>query len=148
MAYRADVLRPFDERLWGSGAEVCNDLEASLSVCARGWRVVFDPAVAVHHYPAPRHDDDARDAPSRKAMSAAAHNELYVLVRHLPAWRGATAAAYALLVGSSAAPGLLLAVAHTVGSPRLRRWGWRLVASLACARVRAVADGWLARRSA
>lgn len=107
MAFRADLLTGFDTRLRGAGAQVCNDLQVSLSVWRRGWRVVWDPAVRVNHFPAERLDGDARDRRSRDAIVAHHHNDVYVLLRELPAWRKLTALGYRLLVGTRAAPGLL-----------------------------------------
>jgi hypothetical protein len=146
MAYRAELLRPFDERLWGSGAQVCNDLEASLSVWARGWRVVFDPDVTVDHHPAPRHDG-ARAAPSRAAVMAEAHNELYSVLVHLTGRRAVAAAAYAFLVGHRMTPGL---VRGALGLLRGRRPGGEqpaTVAALLATRVRAVRDALDQRRA-
>ena len=38
-------------RLRGSGAQVQNDLDFSLRLRRRGWRLVYDPRVAVDHFP-------------------------------------------------------------------------------------------------
>ena len=63
MSYRRDALLGFDEQLAGHGAQVCNDMQASLRVHVSGWRVVWDPAVAVDHYPAERLNEDQRLTP-------------------------------------------------------------------------------------
>jgi cellulose synthase/poly-beta-1,6-N-acetylglucosamine synthase-like glycosyltransferase len=76
MSFRADALLPFEEGLRGMGAQVCNDLEASISVHGRGWRVVWDPEVLVEHYPADRPADDARNPRSRDKILAGQYNEL------------------------------------------------------------------------
>lgn len=115
MAFRAVARQPFDERLWGTGAQVCNDLEATWSVKRRGWRVVYDPAIVVDHFPASRHDEDGRGRRSPSAEQAEQHNELYALMRHAPAWQQAVLFAYRLLVGSRQAPGLGLAMVPGVG---------------------------------
>jgi glycosyltransferase involved in cell wall biosynthesis len=107
MAFRAPLVTGFDTRLRGAGAQVCNDLQVSLSVWRRGWRVVWDPAVRVNHFPADRLDGDARDRRSRDAIVAHHHNDVYVLLRELPAWKKLTALAYRLVVGTRAAPGLV-----------------------------------------
>jgi cellulose synthase/poly-beta-1,6-N-acetylglucosamine synthase-like glycosyltransferase len=108
MAYRAAALEPFDARLLGSGAQVCNDMEASLSIARRGWRVVYDPGVLVEHRPAERFDDDGRTHRSLAAERAEQHNELYVLLRHSSPLRRVPVLAYQLLVGTRYAPGLAL----------------------------------------
>ena len=108
MSYRAAALEPFDARLHGAGAQVCNDLEASLSIARRGWRVVYDPAVLVEHRPAERFDEDGRTHRTLAAECAEQHNELYVLLRHSSTLGRVPLLAYHLLVGSRHAPGLAL----------------------------------------
>jgi GT2 family glycosyltransferase len=110
MAFRATAREPFDRLLHGGGAQVCNDLEATWSIRRRGWRVVYDPCVVVDHYPAPRHDDHARNVRSMPADRAAEHNELYALMRHAPTWQRVILLAYAILIGKRHAPGLVLAI--------------------------------------
>jgi glycosyltransferase involved in cell wall biosynthesis len=58
MSYRRQAISglSFDRRLRGRGAEACNDMGFSLSVRRRGWRVIYDPAVSVDHYPTMRPD--------------------------------------------------------------------------------------------
>jgi glycosyltransferase involved in cell wall biosynthesis len=102
------ALRP-DARLLGRGAQVHFELGLCLALARRGWKIVYDPAVTVDHYPACRFDDDQRGAPSFGALCDAAHNELYLLMRWLPAWRKPFALGYAFLVGGSrASPGILI----------------------------------------
>ena len=59
MSFRSDAIRGvhFDERLRGSGAQVHNELLFCFAVSRGGWRLVYDPAVAVDHFPAERFDD-------------------------------------------------------------------------------------------
>jgi GT2 family glycosyltransferase len=109
MALRASARRPFDERLWGAGSQICNDMEATWSIRRRGWRIVYDPAVVVDHHIAERLDDDKRGAPSIAAEQNEQHNEVCALVSHAPMWQKPVLFAYSLLVGSRQAPGLLLA---------------------------------------
>jgi hypothetical protein len=85
-----------------------------------GWRIVYDPSVAVDHYPAARLDDDDRLAPPLPALANAVHNETYALLRWLPAWKKPLAMAYAVLVGSRRAPGALLAVERVFRGESLR----------------------------
>lgn len=112
MAYRATALGPFDHRLHGAGAEVCNDMEASLAVGARGWRVVYDPSVLVDHRPGERFDEDGRTHRTLASEQAAQHNELYVLLRHSRRHRRPAILAYQLLVGTRQAPGVALGLAR------------------------------------
>jgi cellulose synthase/poly-beta-1,6-N-acetylglucosamine synthase-like glycosyltransferase len=124
MAFRTAAWRPFDGRLWGEGAQVCNDLEATWAVRRRGWRVVYDPEVEVDHYPAPRHDSDGREGRSAQADRDQEHNETYALLRHAAWWHWPILFGYRVLVGSRQAPGLLLvARPGTPASERRRARG-------------------------
>ena len=122
MAFRSDALDGFDTRLRGAGAQVCNDLQASLGVWRRGRRVVWDPKVSVDHYPAARLDGDSRDRRSREAIVAHHHNDVYVLLSELPAWNKVTALLYRLLVGTRAAPGLVHLAFHMRHAGRADAW--------------------------
>jgi GT2 family glycosyltransferase len=108
MSFRRSALAEFDRALRTPSVQWACDTEATLSVWHRGWRVVYDPAVVVDHYPAPRFDEDRRDRPTVRNRSNAAHNELYLFLKHLPAWQKPIIALYATLVGYRNAPGLAL----------------------------------------
>jgi hypothetical protein len=95
----------FDERLRGSGAQVGNDLGISLAVKRRGWRLVYDPLVAVDHYPATRYDEDQRSTFSVEAIRNAAFNETLVLCEHFTGARRWVFMVWALLIGNRGAPG-------------------------------------------
>jgi len=58
----------FDQRLWGPGAQAHNDMAFSLAV-RRGWKLIYDPRVAVDHYPAQRFDEDQRNKFNQIAFS-------------------------------------------------------------------------------
>jgi cellulose synthase/poly-beta-1,6-N-acetylglucosamine synthase-like glycosyltransferase len=102
MAFRADAIRGlrFDERLLGSGAQVHWELDFGMAVKRRGWRLVYDPAVLVDHFPARRFDEDARERRAPLAVRNEAHNEAYVLLRWLPWPRRVGYLVYALAIGS------------------------------------------------
>jgi cellulose synthase/poly-beta-1,6-N-acetylglucosamine synthase-like glycosyltransferase len=126
MAFRREALDWFDERLRGLGAEVCNDMQATLGVKRRGYRVIWDPAVVVEHYPAERHDHDARSSKTQAALFDRIHNETYVLASTLCGPRRAAALGFAFLIGSRRAPGLMTSMASRLlarpadaASPRL-----------------------------
>lgn len=133
MAFRATAWQPFDRNLWGQGAQVCNDLEATWSVRRRGWRVIYDPDIVVDHHPAPRHDEDGRDRRSAQADRNQEHNELYALVRHAAWWHRPILFAYRLLVGTRQAPGLLLVARPGITTAQRAR-----VAGLTTARLSAL----------
>jgi GT2 family glycosyltransferase len=120
MAFRREALPRFDSRLWGRGAQVWNDLQVSLAVWRAGWGVVWDPNVAVDHFPARRFDDDQRRRRSRAAVIAHHHNEAYIILRELPVHRKLVVLAYALFVGTRSAPGLAQLMLHLVSAPSRR----------------------------
>lgn len=129
MAWRrtaVDGLR-FDGRLRGAGAQVHNDLAFSLAVRRRGWRLLYDPALCVDHYPAPRADADQRAIFNAESYYNASYNLHFVLGEHLrasgvPAARRALAGAYQVLAGSRNYPGLLRALTLAFGGEGQRAW--------------------------
>jgi cellulose synthase/poly-beta-1,6-N-acetylglucosamine synthase-like glycosyltransferase len=110
MAYRRSALAGIrlDERLRGSGAQVHFEVDLSLMVKARSWRLAYDPAIAVDHYPASRPVGEERERPSGTALRDEIHNETYVILKGLPPSRRAPALLYWLGVGSRRAPGLAM----------------------------------------
>jgi GT2 family glycosyltransferase len=99
----------FDEQLRRPAAQPHFEVAFSLAVKRAGWKLIYDPAVAVDHYPAERFDDDRRETPSPQALQNTVHNEMYALLRWLPWWRKPLAFAYGLSVGTRWSPGLILA---------------------------------------
>jgi len=97
----------FDENLKGTGAQVHNDLAFSLAVKRRGWKLIYDPAVAVDHYLAKRFDRDQRLQFDYKACCNAAHNETYIMLEHLPPPRAVVYLLWAFCVGTRTAFGLV-----------------------------------------
>ena len=138
MAFRRRAIANirFDSRLKGEGAQVHLEVGFCTKLKRAGWRLVYDPAIAVDHYPALRHDRDQRWAWDPVAAANASHNETLVLLDFLPAPRRGAFLVWAWLVGSAATPGLLQGLRlWLAGSPQsaaqvcaaLRgRWlGWR-----------------------
>ena len=70
----------FDERLRGRGVEVHSELSICLPLRRRGQRLVYDPAIVVHHFPQARGFGDEREEVSREAIHDAAHNEALQLL--------------------------------------------------------------------
>lgn len=109
-AYRAPLLRAlgFDARLAGEGAQLFWELALCLPLRRAGWRLVYDPAIAVDHHIEPRGDGDQlhRGVFTAAPLSDATQNETLVLLENL---RGASRAAFVLwafLVGTHHEPGL------------------------------------------
>jgi len=127
MSYRRAAIRQirFDERLRGAGAQVHNDMAFSMSVKNAGWKLVYDPRVAVDHYPAERFDDDRRDAQTLMAVRNAAYNLHLILRDHLPPLRREAAWWWYALVGTRVYPGfahVALALLSKHARVKLSRW--------------------------
>ncbi len=133
-AYRAPLLRAlkFDDRLAGAGAQLFWELALCLPIRRAGWRLVYDPAIAVEHHVEPRSDGDQlhRGVFASAPLSDAIHNETLVLLEHQRGVAWPATVAWALLVGTHHEPGL-------AQIPRLVLRGDRH----AVARWRATVDG-------
>ena len=123
MAYRQAAINGlrFDTDLRGDGAQTCNDWAFSLSLKKIGWRLLYDPQVAVDHFPAKRHDDDQRGAPSMKALEDSSFNFYLSLRRHMKGGvRRQMALMWALLVGIENSPGIVRGwLQHLRGDPNI-----------------------------
>lgn len=117
----------FDTALRGSGAQPRNDYMFSTAVRRAGWRLVYDPAVAVDHYAAERVEGDARLPLSAEQVYNSVFNETLFVLRSLSTLQQPVFLLWAVLVGHIAAPGVVQAV----------RW-----------RLHGRGDGWQALRSA
>jgi cellulose synthase/poly-beta-1,6-N-acetylglucosamine synthase-like glycosyltransferase len=133
-AFRAPLLRAigFDTRLAGSGAQLFWELALCLPLRRAGWRLVYDPAIAVEHHVEPRNHDDQlhRGVFSAAPLSDAAHNQTLALLEYRRGTARAAFLAWAVLVGTRHEPGL-------AQLPRLALRGDRH----ALARWRATLDG-------
>jgi cellulose synthase/poly-beta-1,6-N-acetylglucosamine synthase-like glycosyltransferase len=107
MSFRRDALAGlwFDRRLKGGDAEWFMEPGLVFAVKRRGWKVVYDPAVAIdHHHPASRLAAD-RDRSVARTYSRV-FNETLVLLEYLPRHRRAAFLPWAFLVGQRESPGL------------------------------------------
>ena len=96
----------FDTRLKGGDAEWCMELSLVFGVRRRGWKVLYDPAVAVdHHHSAGRMAHDRREV-LRKTYSHG-YNETLAMLDFLPLGRRAVYLLWGFLVGTSEVPGLV-----------------------------------------
>jgi len=102
MSFRRSSLADLrcDERMKGTGAQVHFEVALSLSVKRRGWKLIYDPTVAVDHYPAQRFDEDQRHAFNAIAWSNKAHNETVGLLDHLSFPQKIIYLVWAFLVGT------------------------------------------------
>jgi cellulose synthase/poly-beta-1,6-N-acetylglucosamine synthase-like glycosyltransferase len=109
MSFRREAIRSlrFDTRLRGTGAQVCNDMAFSLAVRRSGWKLIYDPAAAVDHYPAARFDEDRRGAVSALAYRNAAFNYALTVSEALGPTRAWIFLVWAVAVGTRASPGVM-----------------------------------------
>ncbi|MBD2101121.1 glycosyltransferase [Leptolyngbya sp. FACHB-261] len=118
MSYRRTAIAGlrFDERLRGTGAQVNNDLAFSLAVKRAGYKLIYDPAVAVDHYEGSRWGDDrvGHFDSALPAVYDSSFNEALVLLDYLPASRRALYLSWSLLIGTRKSPGILQAMRFTV----------------------------------
>jgi GT2 family glycosyltransferase len=139
MSFRMRALRDvrFDSRLRGNGAQVCNEMGVSLAVKRRRWKLLYDPQIAVDHYPAERHDEDQRNTFSREAIYNAAFNETLLLCEHFGRGRRYLFMAWALAIGHHAAPGLFQWLRLLISEPRTATTRFRLTCAARLAAWRA-----------
>lgn len=111
LSVRRDLWQ-LDERLQGAGVQTHWEMDVSLGVLQRGFRVVYDPMLVVDHYPAARiGSDDRASQRTPGAVRGEAHNEALALLKWLPPSQGLMTLVYGVLIGSNATPGLARAVA-------------------------------------
>lgn len=132
-AFRTPLLRAlgFDARLAGSGAQMFWELALCLPLRRAGWRLRYDPAIAVEHHVAPRHDEDQRHRGVFAAapQADAVHNETLVLLEHLRAPGRAAFLLWAFLVGTRSEPGLAQLPRLVLGGDSRAVARWRATAA-------------------
>jgi GT2 family glycosyltransferase len=116
MSFRRSAVRAygFDERLRGPGAVVHAELSICLPLRRRGLRIVYDPAIVVMHYPAPRPAGDHRTGVSARATSDAAHNEGLQLLEYFGPAKRVLFAAWSFLLGNTGSPGVAVLMRDVV----------------------------------
>jgi glycosyltransferase involved in cell wall biosynthesis len=102
MSYRRSAIGHlrFDQRLRGTGAQVHNELMLCLTLRRAGWKLVYDPKVAVDHYLGERFDEDRRSQFNATAFSNKVHNETLCLLEYLPLTRRIVFLLWAGLIGT------------------------------------------------
>jgi len=108
-SYRTVALREigFDTRLRGTGAQVHWEISLCLALKRRGWKLLYDPAVAVNHYLAPRFDEDQRTGFNSLALRNAVFNETFIRIEYLSPVRRVFFMAWGILLGTRASPGFV-----------------------------------------
>ena len=109
MSFRKEAIQglKFDERLKGTGAQVYNEMEISLSVKKKGWKLIYDPQLCVDHFPAERFDEDRRNGFNETAFFNMAHNETYSILKHFKFVNRIVYLFWAVIVGSKSSPGVV-----------------------------------------
>lgn len=109
MSFRKDAILGlrFDEKLKGTGAQVHNEMEFSLAVKKKGWKLIYDPKVCVDHFPAERFDEDQRNRFNEIAFYNMAHNETYSILKHFGQIDRTIYLAWVIMVGSKSSPGII-----------------------------------------
>lgn len=109
MSFRTQAIARlrFDERMRGTGAQVHFEMAFTLALKRAGWQMIYDPKVAVDHYPAQRFDEDQRNNFNAIAQINLVHNETLILLEHLPAIRRFVFLFWAVLVGTRDSFGLV-----------------------------------------
>lgn len=113
MSFRREALRSvrFGRLLRGKAAQFGEDFAVSLEVASAGWRLLYDPAVAVDHFPGVLPGgSDHRALTDPVSLKDASHNETVVLLGYLPPLRRAGFLLWAFAVGTRLLPGALMAV--------------------------------------
>lgn len=109
MSFRRSAIKEmrFDERMKGAGAQVHFELAFCLALKKLGWKLIYDPEVAVDHYPALRFDEDKRGKFNDRAFFNSVHNETLILLEHLPLAKRIAFILWINLIGSRKNFGLL-----------------------------------------
>jgi cellulose synthase/poly-beta-1,6-N-acetylglucosamine synthase-like glycosyltransferase len=116
MSFRRALLGEGLDEALQLGSAQCNDLEASLRVRRKGYRLIYDPRAVVDHYPAERFGDSTRRYDEPHMLFAEGHNWMYATLKHAAAWQAPAVVAYGFLVGHTRAYGLARAL---VAMPRV-----------------------------
>jgi glycosyltransferase involved in cell wall biosynthesis len=146
LALRTSLLKAlgFDTRLRGAGAQMFWELALCLPLRRAGWTLIYDPAIAVDHHIAERHDADQRHRDGGVFVAAAqrdaVHNETLVMLEHLRGGRRFAYLVWAILFGTRIEPGLAQV-------PRLLLTGAPSVFGKFFATMAGRRDGWRALRA-
>jgi glycosyltransferase involved in cell wall biosynthesis len=97
----------FDQRRRGTGAQVHFEVVFALTLRKQEWKLIYDPLIAVDHFPAQRFDEDQRDSFNAEAKINAVHNETVALLRYFSSLQRFVFAIWAIAIGTSEAFGLL-----------------------------------------
>jgi len=129
MAFRRTAIGElrFDRRLRGPGAQVANEYLFGGAIRCAGWKLVYDPAILVDHYPSVRPDSDQRNQIDGGALRDLIHNATLGYLEYLPVHRAITILLHQLMWGSRMSPGIAAAIVYALRGERLALYGFREV---------------------
>jgi glycosyltransferase involved in cell wall biosynthesis len=110
MSFRRSAIagRHFDERMRGTGAQVHFEMAFTLALQRTGWKIIYDPRIAVDHFRGQRFDEDQReDKFNDISFINKVHNETLVLLEHLPFMRRVVFLIWSVVIGTREAPGFV-----------------------------------------
>jgi cellulose synthase/poly-beta-1,6-N-acetylglucosamine synthase-like glycosyltransferase len=126
MSFRTSAITGLrcDDRLKGTGAQVHYEVALCLTVKQLGWKLIYDPAIAVDHYPAQRFDEDERKRFSAVATANIVHNETFILLNHSSLQQRFIYGCWFVIVGTRSAFGLvqMLRFLPQEGYLALQKW--------------------------
>jgi GT2 family glycosyltransferase len=128
MSFRSEAFANLrvDQRLKGKGAQPREDSAFSIAVKASGWKLAYDPAVAVDHYAThreeARHYVDVQALTDESSFREFAYNDILSIWLALKGVRKIAFITWTILVGTGVCPGFVQALRFT---PRLRGASWR-----------------------
>jgi glycosyltransferase involved in cell wall biosynthesis len=138
MSFRRAAIKSkhFDRRMQGTSAQIHHEIEFCLALKNEGWKLIYDPTIAVNHYTGQRFDEDQRSKFNPIAMKNIVCNETLALLEHLPSTRRMVFLTWAILVGTRGELGFAqwlrflpsqgtLATQKLQASLQGRRQGWR-----------------------
>ncbi len=136
MSFRSDALGRlrFDARLRGAGSQPHEDLSFSLAARRDGWRLVYDPAALVEHFPVrkdqPRHYVASAELIDSHGYFDNAYNYVLAIWSSLSPTGRVAYVAWNCAVGTRVVPGLVLAL-YLTRTQRLVAWRRFLIAQRA-----------------
>ncbi len=109
MSFRTQAIGElhFDQRMRGTGAQVHFEMAFTLALKRAGGKIIYDPQIAVDHYPAQRFDEDQRHNFNAIAQINLVHNETLILLEHLPPLRRTIFLLWAIIIGTRDCYGFL-----------------------------------------
>jgi GT2 family glycosyltransferase len=122
LSVRGDLIRQvgFDTRLRGTATEHHSELGLCLKLLRMGFRIIYDPAIAVDHRREPRVAEAREFGPHQ--VRDAAYNETLALLEHLPPAGQTAHLLWTTAIGIRGVPGLAQSARLLLitGDPKLR----------------------------